>query len=111
MAISPEVRQQIIEVLSEKVGRIRPCPVCGQDEIYNLTPTIVNLAFNETGNSMAVGNQYATHLVLVCGKCGCTRLLNTSILGVLEMLPVSGQSTVTAAEAAQEPANGNGSNG
>jgi hypothetical protein len=91
MPLSPQVHQQLTDALIQKVGRVRPCPVCGQDQHFQLLTFVVNLHFSESPSSFEMGPSYATHLVLACAKCGNTHLLNVNILGVLSILEVRDQ--------------------
>lgn len=84
--ISDQLHQQLIAYLGQHIGRVRPCSVCGQDESFLLLQELVNLPFQSNTMSMALGGEYATHLVLVCGKCGNTHLLNANILGAMPLL-------------------------
>jgi hypothetical protein len=86
MAISDETYTKLLERLTERVGRVRPCPVCGQDERYELLRSIANVSFVDSVHSMAVGDTYASHLLLVCTKCGNTNFLNVNVLGVYDLL-------------------------
>jgi ribosomal protein S27AE len=86
MPLPLDVYNRLLAFVTEKVGRIRPCPVCGQDANFQLLNGVVNLIFADSTASFAIGPNYATHLVLICGKCGNTNLLNVNILGAMDIL-------------------------
>ena len=86
MAISQELYEKLTAAVSEKAPVIQPCPVCGQAENFMLLNSFVNLPFHDDTKTFGLGAQFATHLVLVCRKCGNSNLLNVNILGVSSLI-------------------------
>jgi hypothetical protein len=89
MRFSNELHDKLIATMAEKFGRIRPCPVCGQDQTFQLMPNVTNLPFMENATSFE-SDAYTACLALVCLRCGCTHLLNANVLGIRDMISAEG---------------------
>src|SRR5687767_8125760 len=83
---SVEQQSRIIAAISERVGRVRTCPVCGHTQ-WTLADGLVNLSVE--GGMQYYGlpawagteNRSLPAYALVCNKCGDIRLMSAAALG------------------------------
>lgn len=75
-----EVTDKLLARVNERIGRPRPCAVCGKTE-WTIEPKVVNLSLSTTPHAVVLGGPQLPNVPLVCTHCGNTHLLNVLVLG------------------------------
>lgn len=105
MPFSEDLYQRLLAAIGEKVPRIQPCPVCGQDQSFTLFPQSANIKMMDDATTFG-STVYTSNLVLICDNCGCTHFLNANVLGVRDMISAEAQAAALEPEEAPPESDG-----
>ena len=80
-----EEKAQILSALTTKMGEIKPCPLCG-DNNWQLQDGLVRLVVQEKKTRLSLGGRNFPCIALICSNCGNTHLVNLISLGLRELI-------------------------